>query len=167
MDLPQPEPEPPKDTVRKEEEQQPQPHLPQQQEVMPHPVEPTQPAASVTAQPDSTMLANNEEAVVSSPQTQTYNSNYETDPQGHHHHPSHSVDSAQSLPAFSPQDANPSPRHDSPTMSYQQRRPSSQPISRPSSGLSSGADRQVQSQPSYPEQQRQNASSANSPNKNS
>ncbi|OJD18266.1 septum-promoting GTP-binding protein 1 [Emergomyces pasteurianus Ep9510] len=105
-----------------------------------------------TVQPEQDMPAAAEEAVTSSP---SYNNNGYSN--GHRtDHSSHSFDGPTSSQTFVPQEIEASPRHHSPTMSFQQpSQPtqSAQTSSRPGSGLSGGGDRYGHPQP-YQDQSR-------------
>lgn len=105
-----------------------------------------------------------EEAVTSSP---SYNNGYSNGQEGQHsngqegHYPPQPADYAAPSAQFSPPPPPPPPpaepeqssRFNSPTMTYQQH--SSQPTSRPSSGLSGGGDRYGYSQTYQEQNQRQ------------
>ncbi|KAK2743984.1 hypothetical protein FQN55_007033 [Onygenales sp. PD_40] len=118
------------------------------------------PLPEQTAQPEQDMpAAADEVAVTSSP---SYNNGYSN---GHRlEYSSHSIDYPASSQPFLPQETDPSSRHHSPTMSYQQPPQPAQPSSRPSSGLSGGGDRYGYSQ-SYQDQNQRQQQTA--PNKNS
>jgi GTP-binding protein of the ras superfamily involved in termination of M-phase len=127
----------------------------------------TAPASHMEHEPDQALashpMTTNEHNVTDGGETvahaTAYNSGFGSEEQGHHiAHPAEVSSNAQN---YLPPEDDQSSRFSSPTMAYQPQ--PTQPVSRPSSGLSSGGDRYPYSQ-SYQEQSQKPAAQ---PSKNS